>query len=219
MAEPEAEYLIQRRLTHRIRENPPGIGPAMLEAIDAAAHLITPEARRKLAAIDYERELDRLRAWFALLLRREPAPDEIVAFHFGWFDSPLPFHPSPTGSFKKMSAPRMYAAAADRFDHLDPYCEWACDPVWFPSGRYPNSPVLRNFGRLCPDRENLAAGVLAGAFVASAAIELLEAADRQRTLGPHAWRAVGTGHDAGDGYMLGYITRDGFRWSPEPPSA
>lgn len=210
MIEPEPDYLIQQRLVKRVGAEHLGLNASMRAAIDEIAPRISGQVRATLEAIDYHAERDRLNAWFSDLLRREPPGPEIVAFSFGYFDGIV-------GFFRKSSAPVMYAAGADRFEPLDAYCEWACGPAWFPRRRYAPSSALRTIGRVCPNRGDLIGSLLAGVFVAAAAIEALTAADPNLVLSGRRWRAIGTGHDAGDHHVLGYITADGFINSVKPP--
>jgi hypothetical protein len=65
---------------------------------------------------------------------KEPVPTSTKAFYFGLYN---PCHDGEQTA-------NLYLAGADQFDEEDETLEWACDPAYFPAGRYSHSEILRD---------------------------------------------------------------------------
>ncbi len=181
------------------RPDPAGAAGLAMEAIVPA---LTPKQADALRAIDFAAETKGLRQWFRALLRSEPPGEQINAFYFGIFDQVV-------GLLKNKDAPAMYVGGSNCFDPADEFGEWACDMAYLPRLRYPRVRAFRQLASVVPPEDDFRS-IVADAFVFSLAQDLTTHTESSLVLGNHPWRAVGSGYDAGDAHLVGYITQAGF---------
>ena len=209
MAQPLDEYEVWKQVIERLRAERPDPATVAGIAVEAITPALTAKQADRVRGIDFAVDIQGLRDWFRTLLKTEPPDENIDAFYFGLYDAAI-------GVLKNKEAPAMYVGGSDRFDPEDRYCEWACDPRWFPKRRYPGVRAFRELAAALPPTGLLRA-IVADAFVFALAQDLTTHTDPDLLLGNRPWRAVASGYDSGDAYLVGYITRSGFTTSQ--PSA
>lgn len=203
------EYAAWNQVMERLRVERPAPARAAALAAEALAAALTPKQNAALRAIDFAAEIPDLRAWFRAVLKTQPPGDEIDAFYFGLFTEAV-------GVLKKSEAPAMYVGGTDRFDPDDEDCEWACDMAYLPRLRYPKVRAFRELASALPPKGVLQSTV-ADAFVFALAEDLATHTEPTLSLGQRRWRAIASGYDSGDAYLIGYITHNGF--VTQPPDA
>lgn len=208
MTQPFDEYDAWRNVVLRLRTERPGPAEAARIAAEAIAPALSARQLSDLQAIDFGAEIEDLRLWFRALLITDPPDPDIDAFYFGLFTECV-------GIMKKTDVPAMYVGASDRFDPADSYCEWACDMVWLPAARYPRVKAFRKLASILT-KPGILADIVADAFVFALAEHLATNIEQKLLLGNRPWRAVGSGYDSGDAYIVGYITQDGFSTDGPP---
>ena len=87
---------------------------------------LKPKARKIVATLDFDRAVEEIEKWFVALLKMEPPPLKIRALSFGLVEAGR--------------GCQLYVCGADKYDADD--CAWACDPAWWPEGRYAPSGEL-----------------------------------------------------------------------------
>lgn len=209
MPESLNEFEVWKSVIARLKDRRSTPAAAARIATDAIEPALTAKQASSIRSIDFEADVEPLRTWFSTLLRTDPPPSDVDAFYFGLFTQSF-------GLIKKSTAPAMYIGGSNCFDPDDQFSEWACDPVWFPDHRYPRVQGFRRLARTLPSK-GLLADIVADAFVFALAEDLVSQTDRALVLGDRPWRAVGSGYDSGDAYIVGYITQDGFL--PDGPPA
>lgn len=196
------EFEVWKQVIDRLRSERPHPAEAAQFAIESIAPVLTTNQIDTLQSLDFHEEVKHIREWFARLLVSEPPGESVDAFYFGLFTERV-------GLLKKTDAPAMYAGGSDCFDPKNSYCEWACDPIWFPKRRYPRVNAFRRLATILPQAD-LLTSIVADAFVFSLAQDLTSSTEPALVLGQRPWRAIGSGYDSGDAHLVGYITNSGF---------
>lgn len=157
-----------------------------------------------LRKLDFDSDQSSLRDWLNQLLTAEPPQNTVKAFWFGLFN---PVVKGKTGC-------GLYAAGADQFDAADDTFDWACDPSYFPDGRYAPSRVLNEIYH----KVSVAKGSIPsyGEYVLCLGYAGLAVKQLALTLAPSLWlgakakRSIAVGFDSGDGILIGSITKRGW---------
>ena len=158
-----------------------------------------------LRKLEFSTDRSRLSRWLKGLLTKAPPPKPIKAYWFGLFN-PIVDGKTTCG---------IYVAGASAFDPEDDTFEWACDPAYFPDGRYAQSQVL---GEIYQSVAKKAGGASYGEYVLCLGYVGLVVKHLAIKFGPETWlgaarsRALAVGFDSGDGVLLGSVTKDG--WKP-----
>lgn len=170
-----------------------------------------------LAALDYDAGVLELEPWLTRLLTSEPPPPATNAFWVG-LCNPLDQDDEPYADF--------YLSGSDAYDPDDEDYDWACDPSWFPEGRFASSSILKDMYRIAYGPEDGLendAEWSACLMFAILAIRTLFAKPAIHTLLPACRKArpVVVGFDSGDMHLLGAISHLGWLSSqlraPVPP--
>ena len=158
-----------------------------------------------LRKLDFSADQKRLHRWLKRLLTKEPPPKAIKAYWFGLFN--------PVVGGKTTCG--LYVAGAKHFDANDESFEWACDPAYFPDGRYAESQVLDEIYRtVCKAKGSVSSYgeyVLRLGFVGLVAKALATTIEATTWLGTTRSRVIAVGFDSGDGVLVGSVTKDGWK--------
>lgn len=160
------------------------------------------EIWRQLSSLDFESDFQHLTNWLIQVLRDEPIPESINGVWFGMYypidvdlDSKRRLH------WGKPTC-RLYLSGSTRFSETN----WACDPEYWPEGRYSNSEVLttiyRSTQELKGDVSPLGDGCLCQGYAASVISNWCSGALAQQLIGPQGQRAVAMGFDSGDMHFI-----------------
>jgi hypothetical protein len=106
------------------------VDAGMLVLLDLCERTQPSSVWATLRAFDYAEDNRVLEEWIRRLLRTEPPPIDINGFWFGLFNPLLENGETTCG---------LYLCGSDRFDINDSDGSWACDPEYFPEGRYASS--------------------------------------------------------------------------------
>lgn len=112
--------------------------------------------------------------WLDTLFQAEPAPQQVIAYNFGFFESE--------------DGKQIYLSGSDQYDPCD--FDWACENTYFPEGRYPELAAFQAVSAFTQDYE---AGVYLCLSVAAAYI--LEYCRQRPAFRP---AHISTGFDDGD---------------------
>lgn len=159
-----------------------------------------------LRKLDFSDDQMRLHQWLTGLLTDEPPPKGIKAFWFGLFNPVV----------KGKTTCGMYIAGSNTFDAEDDTFEWACDPAYFPDGRYADSHILNEIYQSVSKAKGFVSSY--GEYVLCLGFAGLVAKHLAATIGARTWlgtsrsRSLAVGFDSGDGVLLGSVTKSG--WMP-----
>lgn len=160
-----------------------------------------------LRKLDFDSDLQNLKKWLGHLLTHDPPPDYVKAFWFGLFNPVI----------NGKSTCGLYAAGTETFDGKDEDFEWACDPTWFPNGRYAESQVLIAISKQLNRADETVSSyeyVLCLGYAGLVVTHLAETLSLSEWLGETSSRALAIGFDSGTGILLGSFTKQG--WKPNP---
>jgi hypothetical protein len=161
-----------------------------------------------LRKLEFDSDQLNLKRWLDELLTQEPPPDYVKAFWFGLFN--LVIHGKSTCG--------LYAAGTKTFDRKDEDFEWACNPVWFPDGRYAKSRILDAIYQRVNKAKDAVSSyqyVLCLGYAGLVLNQLATTLPLSKWLGEKSSRALAIGFDAGTGILLGSFTKQG--WRPSTP--
>jgi hypothetical protein len=161
-----------------------------------------------LCKLEFDSDQLNLKQWLDELLTQEPPPDYVKAFWFGLFNPVI----------NGKSTCGLYAAGMKTFDRKDEDFEWACNPAWFPDGRYAKSKILDTiYQRVNKAKEPVSSYqyVLCLGYAGLVLNQLATTLPLSQWLGKKSSRSLAIGYDAGGGIFLGSFTKQG--WRPNPP--
>jgi len=153
-------------------------------------------------AVDWKKGLSQFAKWFPKPFELEP-PGSLKALWIGLFN--------PVGLLRRTNTD-CYVAGTSRF--IDAGVDWACNPSWFPNGRYCNSKALKPLNRF--EMRTKDAGyigleqAISEAFVAFAWAHAIQIIGPARLLGVNSSLGLGFGWDSGDNLVLGKLVPDGL---------
>jgi len=153
----------------------------------------------RIGELDFDSDVAELEKWVTGVLKKEPPPSSVKAFWFGIFN---PVYDGETSC-------DTYIAGASAFDPDDESFEWACNPDYFPDGRYAHSTILEEIYQTVNGSPASAMGeyVLCLAYTAFAVRELARRVDKTMWLGKSKERGLAVGFDSGDGLLLEPLSR------------
>lgn len=164
----------------------------------------------EIGACDFCRDVKNLKIWLEGLMTRHPPGGKIEALCFGLFEGTVDY--ADGNEEENNVGTILYVCGSDHYSRND--TDWACGPAYFPKGRYANSSVLRcvyqKTSGLGESLSTLGTDCLCLAFAALSVAEVLRETDPKVLLGRKKERFVGTGHDSGEIYTIGKITKRGF---------
>lgn len=153
-----------------------------------------------LAKLDLGQDLAVLEAWLRKVMAEEPPPTEVNGLWFGLFN------PVVDGD---QATSCLYLAGSKRFDRSD--SDWACNPSYWPKGRYAESRVLRDIYELAyAPRGPQVDGEYFCLWYSMWAVAHLCRRIPANLLGDSSRRAVCVGFDDGDWFVVGTLLPDGF---------
>ena len=176
----------------------------MAQLIDFCADQESWQGWSALCKLDFAADEKRLKRWLQGVLTKEPPQKSINAFWFGLF------HPI----VEDKATCGLYMAGSKNFDAADETFDWACDPDYFPNGRYAKSQVLDEIYRKVDKAKRSVSEY--GEYVLCLGFGGLIIKTLADRIGPETWlgnskaRAVAIGFDSGDGILLGSITKTGW---------
>ncbi|MFO0979635.1 MAG: hypothetical protein U0996_24765 [Planctomycetaceae bacterium] len=153
----------------------------------------------KIGGLDFEADVARLGTWLNGVLKKEPPPDSVIAYWFGIYN-PV---------YDRQASCDAYIAGTKKFDPGDESFQWACNPVYFPAGKYAHSKVLDQIYRAVNKSPVSAMGeyTLCLGYTAFAVRELVRRTDKDLLLGKSDQRGLAVGFDSGDGVVLEAVSR------------
>jgi hypothetical protein len=134
--------------------------------------------------------------WMTRLLEISQPGKEIVALHFGLFETEYNV--------------QLYACGSKTWDGEDP--DWACEPAWFPEGSYPDIPLYRNLHRVL--KEDTWLGVHLAVSISALYVIRFAREHGSLLLGGRGSRMLATGFDEGDLYHIARLAPEGLK-TPE----
>lgn len=182
-----------------------GIDEGMSLLIDYCAENEPWRGWNVLRKLEFASDQQKLKQWLDLLLTHEPPPHEIKAFWFGLFNPVI----------NGQSTCGLYLAGTETFDRKDEDFEWACDPVWFPDGRYAESKILDDIYQRIKSAKDAVSSyeyVLCFGYAGLVVSHLAATLPLNKWLGEKSSRALAIGFDSGGGMLLGSFTKQG--WKP-----
>ncbi len=180
------------------------VADGMAQLIDFCADQESWQGWSALRKLDFAADEKRLKRWLQGVLTKEPPQKSINAFWFGLF------HPI----VEDKATCGLYMAGSKNFDAADETFDWACDPDYFPNGRYAKSQVLDEIYRKVDKAKRSVSEY--GEYVLCLGFGGLIIKTLADRIGPETWlgnskaRAVAIGFDSGDGILLGSITKTGW---------
>jgi hypothetical protein len=109
---------------------------------------------------------------------------------------------------------RMKNWTCPRFCPKDEDFEWACNPAWFPAGRFAKSKILDAIYQQVNKANDAVSSyeyVLCLGYAGLVVIQLATTLPLSKWLGEKSSRALAIGFDAGSGILLGSFTKQGWR--------
>jgi len=126
-----------KRIRQLVRK-PTAVRAGMLDLLRLCAKAVPSPVWSRFRKLDFERDQQSLSTWLRKLLKSEPPPTSITGLCFGLFN-PILKDGKPTSC--------LYLAGSERFERRLKNPDWACDPEYFPEGRYSSSKVLTKIYR------------------------------------------------------------------------
>ena len=192
--------LINKIVPHIIKEQ---LSPseALAHAGNALSDHLSQSTKQTINNIDALKTEEAFLDHTKDMLTSEPPSSEIVAYYLGMIDMQ-------GGLLKKYEYQRFYLCGTDQFDADEE--DWACDPAWFPSKRYYDTPLLNAIGKAQHTTDSTATYLLSLTIAAAFAIRAapLIAAHTNPTANPVP---IAIGHDSGDIFIVGYATPEGIQ--------
>ena len=192
-----ALILLRLRSENSIRDD-------MNSITHAAAKMVPHPIWKEVQEIDWESGLRQFELWLPRPFEFDPPASPLKALWIGLFN--------PGGQSSSGYVVDCYIAGTEQF--VEAGVDWACNPAWFPEGRYCESTALAPLHDMC--RATSADGYvdveqpIAEAFVAFAWRRAIESAKPATFLGQCLKLGLGFGWDAGDKLILGNLVHDGL---------
>ena len=188
----------------RVLSSSVGVDDGMSLLIDYCAEQEPWRGWNVLRKLEFDSDQLNLKRWLDELLTQEPPPDYVKAFWFGLFN-PVIHGKSTCG---------LYVAGTKTFDRKDEDFEWACNPAWFPDGRYAKSRILDAiYQRVnkATDPVSSYQYVLCLGYAGLVLNQLATTLPLSKWLVKKSARALAIGFDSGAGILLGSFTKQGWR--------
>ena len=190
--------------TKRIVKSGMSVEDGMRELIDHCKETSTNDLWDLIEEIDFGESVPEAEKWLVKILSNQPPESEVNSFWFGLFNPVLP---------DKKTGCDFYISGSDCFDPNDKYGDWACDPIYFPKGRYARSKVLHEIYRIISlDKEIKLFGeyVLCLGYTGLLLTNIFKNLDPELLIGESNERHIAVGFDSGDFILLGKVDASGF---------
>ncbi|MFZ5902873.1 MAG: hypothetical protein ACOYZ8_04915 [Chloroflexota bacterium] len=188
--------------TKNIVTSAPNVRSGMFQLLDYCETNSPNPVWANIRQLDFEGDVERLRAWLEKVLSSEPPTEKINAFWFGLFNPVLENGEVSAG---------LYLSGSTKFDPDDETGDWAVedDDSYLPEARYANSQVLKEIYRLISKTEvaNIGEYVLCLGFAGLATKVMCQLVNRKFLLGERKKRDIAVGFDSGDFIILDGIEK------------
>jgi hypothetical protein len=191
--------------TALLRGDHAGMPQVMRQTLAFGDQLLPDPRWERLAALDWEGDVEQSRAWLEGLLSHDAPGQEIDGLWFGLFD-PI-YEGAATWDF--------YVSGSTMWGTGEP--AWPCDTTWWVDGRYRRSTVQHQMRLLSASQASeRGAGdevftacdvAIRLVHVAGTVLDLLGSVPASRWLGPRDVRGVSLGHDSGDFHDVAVLSR------------
>lgn len=177
---------------------------AMQELIEHCEMRAPAPIWTEVASLDFRGDCKKLKKWLTTVLSCEPPPAAIKAFWFGLF---LPV--DDRGNVRL----GLYVSGSRSFTRSDETFDWASSPAYFPQGRYADSQVLKEVYNLSQQEISLCSPLqeIIGFGFAALSVAQICREEPLLILGGVKKRHIAAGFDAGDGFLVGTVTAEGFQ--------
>jgi hypothetical protein len=160
----------------------------MRALLDYSAAKHSVHVPRSIYELPYQSETGEIANWLGNVLKQEPPAESICAFYFGIFyvDN------------QRNDRPCLYISGSEDFSVNEKESNWACQPEYFPKGRYALSSIIEELDSQFREMNDVLSLGYAGLAVWNAMSNL----SKDLTLGTRSRRDMAVGFDAGDVHLL-----------------